>query len=591
MPENLSTYQARLNTLRQEIEKQGLDGFIVPRTDEFQGEFLAPYSERLQWLCGFTGSAGVGIVLGNQAVVMSDGRYTIQLAQQVDDALYELADSTKCSIGEWLSLHAVAGSKVGYDVWLHTPKQIEKIMDDLDEQDIELVPIQGNLIDVVWGDQPDRPSARVRLFPDDIAGQSSKDKRLQLASVIREEGCRACFISAGDSVCWLLNVRGSDIEYSPLMLSYLMIYEDGIVDWFINPDQVPQDVRDYLGDDVRIIHPDYTVTHLSDIDGGVMIDRSSAPCAVEVLFKTPVSATDPCSFPKSLKTNAEQDAVRQAHILDGVAMVKFLHWVDKEHSGGELTELSVEEQLDRFRQESPLYLGASFSTIAGFNANGAIVHYRATLETSKRIEGNGLLLVDSGGQYKWGTTDITRTIAIGAPTEEMKRNYTYVLCGHIDLAMAQFESGTTGRDLDEIARAPLKAVGLDYAHGTGHGVGCYLCVHEAAANISPRGEEAVKAGMLISNEPGYYKEDEYGIRIENLILAQGSDEFLCFETITLAPYDASLIDLSLLNDAQIEWLSEYSLRVWKGLSPHLQPLDQDWLRQAIAPFCIVSDEI
>ena len=592
MPENTTQYQDRLEKIRQDIEKQELSGFILPRTDEFQGEFLADYAERLAWLSGFTGSAGAAVVLQNKAVVLSDGRYTIQMQNQVDSDLYMTADSTKTSVGKWLVQHTAAGDKIGYDVWLFTPKQLKAIRDALEDTSITLVPMERNPIDTLWNDQPAMPKKPVTIFPDEIAGRSAAQKRQDIAAQVKEQGCAACLVTLSDSICWLLNVRGGDVEYSPLVLSYGLLYADGTFDWFVDEDKVSQEVMDVLGADIRLYALDQMEARIAELSSCVWMDRASAPIWFEQAFKRGgiemLDLDDPCVVPKSIKSASEQEAVRMAHVQDGVAIVKFLHWlsVSKNHAG--LSEISVEEQLEVFRRENPDYLEPSFPTIAGFAGNGAIVHYRATPQSNAEIVGNGILLVDSGGQYQWGTTDITRTVAINTPTQEQKENYTRVLQGHIALADAHFLKGTIGKEIDALARKPLKDVGLDYAHGTGHGVGCYLCVHEDAANFSPRGEKVLEAGMLISNEPGYYKEGEYGIRIETLVLVCDGqdDDVLQFETVTYAPYARDLIDLSMLNEAELSWLKAYSQGVYQKLSPYLSGDVLAWLKNEIADFTV-----
>ncbi|PCI55994.1 MAG: X-Pro aminopeptidase [Alphaproteobacteria bacterium] len=587
MPENTTQYQGRLEKIRQELEKQELSGFILPRTDEFQGEFLADYAERLAWLSGFTGSAGAVVVLQDKAVVLSDGRYTLQMQNQVDGDLYMTDDSTKTSVGKWLEQHAEAGDRIGYDVWLFTPKQIKSIRDALEETSITLVAMDRNLVDVLWDDQPAKPKQPVTIFPDEIAGRSASEKRQDIAAQIKAQGCSACLLSLSDSICWLLNVRGGDVGYSPLVLSYGLLYADGTFDWFVDEDKVSKEVAAALGADVRLYALDQMGARIAALSGCVWMDRSSAPIWFEQAFKRGgiemLNLDDPCIVPKSIKSTTEQEAVRTAHIHDGVAIVKFLHWLSVSDNHAGMSEISAEEQLESFRRENPAYLEPSFPTISGFAGNGAIVHYRATPQSNADISGNGILLVDSGGQYQWGTTDITRTVAINTPTQEQRENYTRVLQGHIALADAHFPKGTIGKEIDALARQPLKDVGLDYAHGTGHGVGCYLCVHEGAANISPRGEKVLEAGMLISNEPGYYKEGEYGIRIENLVLVRDGEEtdMLQFETVTYAPYDSSLIDLSMLSDLELSWLQQYSQDVYQKLCPALSGDVLAWLKNEI----------
>lgn len=586
MPENHIEYQERLLSLRKEIEKRGLDGVVLPRTDEFQGEFLAPYAECLQWLSGFTGSAGVAIVLRDRAVVMSDGRYTIQLKDQVPSTLFETANSVDVSVGDWLAKNAKS-LRIGYNPWLHTPKQIDAIEDKIADNGIILEPMADDILDVVWEGRPPKPRAPLSIFPHDVAGKTSIQKRIEIGERITNLSCDYALLTMGDSICWLLNVRGNDIAFSPLMLSYALIHKNGDVDWFVDKLKATRDVMAHIGAGVTIHDFNDLPSILDTLRGKILFDRGSAPVWFESFFKEKRiprhEAEDLCLLPKAMKTPPEIEAIKQAHVIDGVAVTKFLYWLDKAVERGEvLDELIVEEKLESFRAAHPDYLGPSFSTIAGFNANGAIVHYRATEKTNAKINGDGLLLIDSGGQYQWGTTDITRTVAVGEPTDEMIEAYTLVLKGHIAVSDAVFDDETTGKDIDALARAPLQAQGMDYAHGTGHGVGCYLCVHEAAASISPRGERVFSEGMLISNEPGYYKEQAFGIRIENLILVQRSagqrDRFM-FETVTLAPYDVRLIDNKMLSLREKAWLREYNKSLCDTLWSYLDDAEKDWLEQ------------
>lgn len=568
MPENIQQYQDRLHNLRKEIAKTGLDGFILPRTDEFQGEFLAPYAQRLAWLTGFTGSAGVAVILPEKATVLSDGRYTLQLRQQVDTGAYDTGNSIETPPERWLEVHADAGMHIGYDPWLHTPRQLKTMRAVLEAKGIELHALAQNPVDTIWSEKPERPQAMVRKFPDKIAGKTSLEKRELICKQMKEEGADALILTACDSICWLLNVRGGDVDYTPLVQSFLLMHADGRLDWFIDMEKVSDSVLKALGVGT-VLYPYSMIDEvLPGLHGRtVWLDSTSSAAAFEDLLSTAniLDKKDPCAVPKSKKTAQEQAAIRDAHIHDGRAMVRFLAWLDEEAPKGELDELSVEVQLESFRAEEMSYNGPSFPTICGFAENGAIIHYRATRQTNKKITGDGLLLIDSGGQYEWGTTDITRTIAIGAPTQEMKENYTRVLKGHIAVSMARFPQGTTGAQIDTLARAPLWEVGLDYAHGTGHGVGCYLGVHEEAANISPRGQKALEPGMLLSNEPGYYKAGHYGIRIENLVLVK-EDGFcedtnkpmLCFETVTYAPYEERLILKEMLSAQEKKWLHDYN---------------------------------
>lgn len=578
MPEKAIQFQVRLENLRKEIKGKNLSGYILPRTDEYQGEFLSAYAERLQWLTGFSGSAGAAVILDEAAIVMSDSRYTIQLSQQVDPSLFQVGDIMETTIGDWIAQNAPSGSRIGYDTWLFTPKQIERIEAKLTGLDITLVGGNDILIDRVWSDQPHKPCAAVSIFPHDVAGQTSEEKRMHIAGLVRDKGCDALLLTSLDSICWILNIRGGDVPYSPLVLSYAVLYADGSLDWCVDPSKLSDEVMEHIGARVKLVCFD----DLSSLSiKRAWLDRTTAPIWFEGIFEDIYDEKDPCHRFKSLKSEAEQAAIKQAHIHDGVALVKFLKWLDEEAISEQLSELSVEAKLEEFRRENPNYLGASFPTISGYGSNGAIVHYRACEQTNKVIEKGGLLLVDSGGQYRWGTTDITRTIAIGRPTQEMIENYTRVLKGHIAIDRAIFEEGTVGKDIDPLARAALQEVGLDYGHGTGHGVGCYLCVHEDAAHISPRGEVAFEEGMLISNEPGYYKEGAYGIRIENLVLVTKRGERLGFESVTYAPYDKNLIDITRLDDAEIAWLKAYNAALLDMLAERLTQAERIWLENQI----------
>lgn len=584
MPEKRRSYQARLSALRKEMKKEKRDGYILPRTDEFQSEFLAPYAERLKWLTGFTGSAGVSIVLDYKAVVMSDGRYTIQLKDQVDTKLFETDDMMKTSIGDWLAENAEFGTVIGYDVWLMTIDQVAKIKEKVAHKNIALKPTEGNLIDRIWVDHPQWPSKKATVFPDDIAGRTSREKRKSISKELKAKGCSACLVTQGDSIAWVLNIRGADVPYTPVCLSYLLLHEDGSAEWFVDGDKLTPDVARALGHTVKV-HNFYNLEkRLSEVNGKLWIDPKTAPSWFGMIAQKNkidvYEAEDPCVKPKSIKTIEEQKASRFVHILDGVAVTRFLKWVDDHQNKISKSELAAEGALDGFRRASDKYIGPSFETIAGFADHGAIVHYRATMQSNKIIKGDGLLLVDSGAQYKWGTTDITRTVAIGTPTEEMRENYTRVLKGHIAVASAVFESDTTGKEIDALARAPLRKEGLDYAHGTGHGVGCYLGVHEKATHISPKEDNTFEVGMLLSNEPGYYKEGEYGIRIENLVLVRDAQKSGCyrFDTISFAPFDPSLIVDSLLTKSEKEWLKTYEQNIADFIMPRLSQEEQAWLK-------------
>lgn len=581
----------KLSALRGVLKSNGVDGFIVPRTDEYQNEFVPECFERLAWLTGFTGSAGHALILENAAAVFSDGRYTIQLRQQIDAALYEAGDSTRVTIPDWLGASAKTGSVIGYDPKLHTHKQLQGIATKLAEKNITLKALDKNPIDEIWTDRPPEPQVPVEIFPEEFAGRSSAEKRVGIAQYIKDIGCRAAIISLPDSIAWLLNIRGKDVAHNPVALSYAVLHDDGQLEWFVASAKISPDIIRAVGNTVQIFPPEDIEKRIAALKDGdarpMLIDtQRSSEYFLQLLKKSGIAAVegkDPCIIPKSVKTPEEQKAMRGAHIRDGAAVTKFLYWLSC-HAQGE-TEISIAYKLETFRKADPLYRDSSFETICGWAGNGAIVHYRAEKKTAATISGSGLLLIDSGAQYADGTTDITRTVAVGAPSPEMKDRFTRVLKGHIALATARFPQGTTGAQLDSLARQALWQEGLDYAHGTGHGVGCYLSVHEEAASISPRGTEAVLPGMIISNEPGYYKENAYGIRIENLILcqqeamAEDGRPLLYFETLTLAPIDLSLVDFALLTPFERDWLDAYHARVREVIGPMLDANEREWLSE------------
>lgn len=582
-----TSIKERIPDLRQVMQRQELDGFIVPKADEYQGEFLASYAERLPYMTDFTGSGGAAVILQDKAVVLTDGRYLIQVKQQVDPDIFATGDITKENIGKWLARNISGEAVIGYDPYLHTTKQIELIESALEGTKITLRAIHDNPVDRIWLDRPERPNTQAFLFPDEIAGKTAAEKRRMIARELMTQGADAALLTMPDSIAWLLNIRGSDVKYIPLILSYAVIYADERVDWFVDEDIVSGDVQMHLGEGVNIVTPQAITARLKKIAQAgktILIDKRYSPIIFDQLIEKNggkiLYANDPCVLPKAQKTPQEQEAVRRAHRIDGVAMVRFLKWLEESLQSGGVTEVSAADKLEAFRASDPSFRGPSFPTIAGYGSHGAIVHYRASEKTDKVLEPSSLFLLDSGGQYMAGTTDITRTVAIGKPSEDMRRHFTIVLKGHIGLAMARFKQGTLGKEIDAIARAPLKAEGIDFAHGTGHGVGCYLAVHEEAASISPRGETALKEGMLISNEPGYYQEGDYGIRIENLVLVHDDEEGdeLYFETVTLCPIDSTLIISDMLSAPEREWLNNYHESVYTTLAPRLDDETAAWLR-------------
>ena len=585
---------------------QGLDGYIVPHTDEFQCEYTPENANRLEWLTGFTGSAGEAVVLKDKAAAMSDGRYTIQIKDQVDASVFEIADMGEMPVRKWIAVNAPAGAKIGYDPMLHTDRELSAMRKAFKAKKIDLIPVEGNLIDPLWHDRPAAPASTVELFPDTIAGRTASEKTSQIAADMRKAGGRAVIITKPESVAWMLNIRGTDVKHTPLALSYAIVHDNAAVDWLIEPSRVPAAVRQHLGAHVSVRAPSELLKVLDGLARGaamqekmVLVDFDRSP----VWFKDRLEKagaevedfTDPCVEPRAVKTLQEQNSIRDAHVRDGVAMVRFLKWLDGEAPKGNLTEIDAANKLESFRRMDSALRDLSFRTIPGWAGNGAIVHYSATPETNKAITPPGILLLDSGGQYAGGTTDITRTIHVGGATPEMKENFTLVLMGHIGIATARFPSGTRGIHLDAFARQALWNKSRDYAHGTGHGVGCYLGVHEDASGIGTRPNEkglTMKPGMLISNEPGFYKEGEYGIRIESLVLVKedgvvegtgGKRKMMAFETVTMCPIDRRLIVPEMLTDEQLQWLNDYHEKVYQVLAPRLEDDVKSWLRQATSP--------
>ncbi len=571
----------RIHQLRTQMSARSLDGYLVPRTDEFQNESVADYAERLKYISGFTGSAGWAVVLADKAALLTDGRYTLQAAQQVDGKVFDIVDIMQTSLADWLNAQARDGAVIGYDPKLVTIDQLQALKKK-SEGAIVFRAEDINLIDENWPDRPVPPLAAAELFPDDIAGRSAGEKIAALQADLKNQSLDAFILTAPDSICWLLNVRGDDIPCTPVILSYAICPAEGPVKWIVNPAKISTAVLDHLKGHVEVVDFDALEDEIQNLavnSQKIGMDFKAAP----VWFKSALKAEtldmkDPCIEPRACKTESEKASIRQAHIQDGLAVCKFLYWLEQQDPTT-VNELDVVDKLEQFRREGDDYLGPSFPTIAGFGANGAIIHYRSTKATNKNLEPGNLLLIDSGGQYVGGTTDITRTVAIGMPSEEMKKTYALVLKGHIALAAAQFQAGTTGKQLDEIARKPLLGAGLNYAHGTGHGVGCRLSVHEQAANISPRGEDALQPGMLLSNEPGYYKEGAFGIRIENLVFVEEQGPTLGFETVTMVPIDMRCVHLESLNTQEKQWLKEYHETVFSRLSGLIHDHGlREWLR-------------
>src|SRR5271165_4401279 len=591
----------RLGRLRKELVSRGLDGFIVPRADEHQGEYVPPRGQRLAWLTGFSGSAGEAVVLSDRAALFVDGRYTLQAAAQVDTQLFEVHHLIDEPPARWIGGALTPGAVLGYDPWLHTPHEVERLRAAAEKAGASLRAVAENPLDIVWSGRPAAPIAPIVPHADRFAGESAQSKRARIGRTMAEDGAAAAVLTMPESIAWLLNIRGGDVPHTPLPLSFAILRQDGSVTLFIDRRKLVPGLERHLGNGVTIMPPEGLGAALDALAAEgerVRVDPATAACWIfdhlEAAGAKMHRAADPCLLPKACKNPVELDGTRAAHRRDGAALTRFLAWLAQEAPKGGLTELAASDRLEAIRREGENFRDLSFPTISGAGSNGAIVHYRATPETEKRLEPGTLYLLDSGAQYLDGTTDVTRTVAIGAPTQEMRDRFTRVLKGHIALALARFPKGTTGTQLDAFARRALWREGLDYDHGTGHGVGSYLGVHEGPQRISkaPNGQ-ALLPGMIVSNEPGYYKTGAYGIRVENLVLVQpaestpsgdaGEREMLGFESLTLAPIDRNLIEPSLLDQEEIAWLDAYHTRVRETLTPLVDAETARWLADATDP--------
>ena len=586
---------ARVALLREELKAQALDGFIVPRADEHQGEYVPSCGQRLAWLTGFTGSAGMAVVLRERAALFVDGRYTLQAAAQADTALFEIRHLIEEPPAKWLATALEKGAVIGYDPWLHTPQEIDRLRAGAGRAGATLKPVH-NPIDRIWPGRPSSPLAPVVPHPDKFAGESAAAKRARIAQALAEEGVAAAVLTMPESIAWLLNIRGGDVSHTPLPLSFAIVRQDGGVILFIDRRKLAAGLDRHLGNAVTIEPPERLGSALDALAAAgapVQVDPATAASWIfdrlEHAGARLHRAADPCLLPKACKNAVEIEGTRAAHRRDGAAVTRFLAWLAREAPKGGLREIAASDRLEAFRREGEHFRDLSFPTISGAGANGAIVHYRATPETEKQLEPGTLFLLDSGAQYLDGTTDITRTVAIGTPSEEMRDRFTRVLKGHIALATARFPNGTTGTQLDALARRALWQEGLDYDHGTGHGVGSYLSVHEGPQRISKApNTQPLLPGMIVSNEPGYYKTGAYGIRIENLVVVQpcgdGSERpMLCFETLTLAPIDRALIKRELLEADEVAWLDAYHARVREIITPLVDAETARWLAAATAP--------
>ena len=596
----MSSHADRLAALREQLKSEKLDGFVVPLTDEHMSEYVGSYAQRLAWLTGFQGSAGTAVVLPEEAAIFVDGRYTLQVRSQVSADHWSYQSVPETSAAEWLKDHAPEGARIGYDPWLHSRDWVKKATEALASRGAELVPVRRNPIDAVWADRPEESKAHLVVQPDELAGRSAAEKRTDIGDWLAKIHADAAVLSALDSIAWAFNVRGADVSHTPVALAFALVHADGTADLFVDGEKVGADVRQHLGNGVRLHDKAEFAGALGGLAGKtVAVDPERAVAAIfEALEKAGakiIAVRDPTVLPRAIKNPVEIAGQKAAQARDGASIAKFLHWVDEQAPSGDLDELTASSRLESFRKENAELRDLSFDTISGAGPNGAIVHYRSDETTNRKLDSGSLYLVDSGGQYVDGTTDITRTIAIGEPTAEMRDRFTRVLQGHIALATAVFPKGTRGSQLDSFARRPLWEAGLDYAHGTGHGVGSFLSVHEGPQRISPvgsaqaGGDEPLCAGMILSNEPGYYKSGEYGIRIENLVLVvekqiEGAEKaMLGFETLTFAPIDRRLIDAEMLTPEERAWLNCYHAHVLARIGERLSGAQLDWLTKACAP--------
>lgn len=578
----------KLVKLRGLLGKNGIAAYLQPVHDEWMSEYPPACNRRVEWLSGFSGSAGLVVVTAEKAALFTDGRYTLQAREQLS-ADYEVLNSADITPQKWLGEQLKNDEKVGYDPKLYTRAMLDKFKPHI------LIPT-ANLIDELWEERQTPPATKVFAHDIKYSGEASTSKRARVADAIKKTGADAAFLSAPESVNWLLNIRARDTENTPLCLASAIINDAGRVWLFVDEERITSDLREHLGSEVKICRPSSIKNELSQFSKQVFLcDTQAVSVFITDICReagiTIKEGQDPCTLPKAIKNPVELAGIRSAHIRDGAAVAKLLCWLDKQEM---VTELDVVDKILSFRSQNELFVEPSFDTIAGSGAHGAIVHYRATKDSNRVLQNGELFLLDSGGQYHDGTTDITRTVAVGTPSAEQKRRFTQVLKGHIALAMAVFPEGTQGSQLDVLARQYLWQDIVDYDHGTGHGVGCFLGVHEGPQSISKRaGGAALAAGMVVSNEPGYYKAGEYGIRIENLVTVVekttgeirdgfGGKKFLAFETITCAPIDVNLIDAELLTLAEKNWISSYHTWVKTELTLLLDGQEREWLERRCA---------
>ncbi|MEM8794937.1 MAG: aminopeptidase P family protein [Pseudomonadota bacterium] len=587
----------RIDALRIRMKQANLSGFIVPRADEHQGEYVPASAERLKWLTGFTGSAGSAAILEEKAAIFIDGRYTLQVRSEVDTDVIDPVPSMETPLKKWLSEEAGEGNRIGYDPWLHTVKEAAALRKALESKGAVLVASE-NLVDAIWENRPAPPLAPVQLHPADLAGKPATEKIARFQEDLREHDADAFLLTAPDSICWLFNIRGRDVPHTPLVLSFALVPMEGKPMLFVEPEKLDELVRQDLDGIADLLSKDALLASLKDHKGALALDPAHASDIFRIEVKNSggriVEASDPCLLPKARKNTIECEGARAAHIRDGIAVAQFLAWLDRTEPS-DIDEIEAARKLEAYRVQVgertnfPLE-DISFDTISGFGPNGAIVHYRVTEATNRQFEKDTLYLIDSGGQYRDGTTDITRTVAIGTPSEEMRKHFTLVLKGMIAISRLRFPKGTTGGSLDAFARHALWQAGLDFDHGTGHGVGSFLSVHEGPQRLSKASGVKLEPGMILSNEPGFYQADSYGIRIENLILVTepedidgGDRAMMGFETLTFAPIDRALISLDLIDERERAWIDHYHEEVLQKIGASLEGDDLVYLQDACAP--------
>ena len=578
------------------MARAGVDAVLVPHADEYMNEYVPPCGQRLTWLTGFTGSAGLAVIARKAAGLFVDGRYILQAPKQVDTSIFEVLQVPAAKLSDWLGKTLKAGAVVGFDPWLHAPVAMDELVKELESKRIKLKPLSKNLVDRVWGrKRPAPPRGTVVPHPVKYAGKTAEDKLKDLQTLLKNDGQDAVVLTFPDSICWLFNIRGSDVAHNPVALAFAVVPASGRPELFVDAAKIGPEAKAHLVPLAKISEPAALERRLVALKEAGRTVRISPAAPLWFTRKMKggkarvVRATDPCLLPKARKNATEIKGARVAHKRDGAAVARFLAWLDGQAETGRLDEIAVAQKLETIRSETQALKEISFDTISGSGPNGAIVHYRVTTATNRKLKSGELYLVDSGAQYLDGTTDVTRTVAIGTPTREMQERFTLVLKGHIAIATARFPKGTRGIDLDPFARRALWDAGLDFDHGTGHGVGSYLSVHEGPQSISKGGMPVLEPGMIISNEPGYYKAGAYGIRIENLVLVNepakvdgGERETMSFETLTLVPIDRRLVVAEMLSAAELDWLNVYHRRVRETVGPELGPADRDWLEKATA---------